>query len=106
MDKRTGLTAAVMISSIALSLAACEAESRGAKLFRQSQCIECHTIKGKGGAVGPNLTSVGSRRSRDWIVQQIKDPASHKADTVMPSFVGKMPEQDINDLADYLASLK
>ena len=106
MGRRTGLTAAVLIGSIAVSLAACEADSRGAKIFRENQCIQCHTIRGKGGAVGPNLTTVGSRRSRDWIAQQIKTPSSHNPDTAMPSFAGKLSEQDINDLADYLSSLK
>ena len=106
MKRRTGVTAVLLIGTIAVSLAACEAGSRGATVFQQNQCIQCHTIKGKGGAVGPNLTTVGSRRSRDYIIQQIKNPSSHNPDTAMPSFAGKMPEQDINDLADYLSSLK
>jgi mono/diheme cytochrome c family protein len=106
MDGRTAMTAALLLGTITISLAACEADSRGAKVFRQNQCIQCHTIKGKGGAVGPNLTTIGSRRSREWIVQQIKNPSSHNPDTAMPSFSGKLPEQDINDLADYLSGLK
>ena len=100
------MTAVLVLVAAASSLAACEANSRGAKLFRQNECIQCHTIHGKGGAVGPNLTNVGSRRSRDYIVQQIKNPASHNRDTAMPSFAGRLSEQDISDLADYLAGLK
>ncbi len=103
MDSRT---AVFLIGSLSVILIACEANSRGAKIFRQSECIQCHTISGKGGAVGPNLTTVGSRRSREWIVQQIKNPGSHRSDTAMPSFAGRMSDQDINDLADYLAGLK
>ncbi len=106
MDGRKGTAAILLFGAVAASLTGCEANSRGAKLFRQSECIQCHTISGKGGAVGPNLTTVGSRRSRDWIVQQIKNPSSHNPDTAMPSFASRMSEQDINALADYLAGLK
>jgi len=81
-------------------------ESQGARLFLNNRCKECHTIDGKGGAGGPNLTYVGGKRSRDYIVQQIKDPAYHNADTAMPSFRDKLSDQEINDLADYLSGLK
>ena len=84
-------------------LAACE--SQGAKLFWSNRCKECHTINGKGGSSGPNLTYVGSKRSREYIVQQIKDPKSHKPNSDMPSFRNELTEQEINALADYLSRL-
>lgn len=88
-----------------LLAAGCEMNSRGEQIFRNSRCPECHTINGKGGSVGPNLTIVGSRRSRDYIIQQIKNPSSHNPDSNMPSFKN-LPAQDVNDLADYLSNLK
>ncbi len=106
MDGGKRIAAVLLMGAATVSFAACEANSRGAKLFRQNECIQCHTIKGKGGAVGPNLTTVGSRRSRDYILQQIKDPKSHNPNTAMPSFAGRLSDQDINDLANYLAALK
>lgn len=87
------------------ALQGCEMGSRGAQLFWNGQCKECHTIKGKGGSSGQNLTLVGSRRSREFIIEQIKNPKSHNANSDMPSFA-HLPEQDINDLADYLSRLK
>jgi len=83
----------------------CEMNSRGAQLFQNGRCKECHTINGKGGSAGPNLSLVGSRRSREYIIEQIKNPKSHNPNTEMPSF-SQMPEKDINDLADYLSHLK
>jgi mono/diheme cytochrome c family protein len=80
-------------------------EPRGALLFKNKNCIECHTINGKGGSVGPNLTYVGQRRSRSYIIEQMINPKSHNANTAMPSFA-HFPEKDINDLADYLSNLK
>jgi mono/diheme cytochrome c family protein len=80
-------------------------EPRGALLFKSNDCIACHTIKGKGGSVGPNLTYVGQRRSRSYIIEQIINPKLHNPNTAMLSFA-HLPERDINDLADYLSSLK
>jgi mono/diheme cytochrome c family protein len=88
------------------AVAGCEMNSRGAQLFRKGRCKECHTINGKGGSAGPNLTFVGNRRSREYIIEQIKNPKSHNPDSEMPSFNTTLPEQDINDLADYLSHLK
>jgi mono/diheme cytochrome c family protein len=87
-------------------LAACESRSRGAAVYQNQRCKDCHTLKGKGGSVGPNLTTVGGKRSRDYIVVQIRDPKSHNPNTDMPSFRDKLSDQEINDLADYLSGLK
>jgi len=89
-----------------ISLAACESNSRGSNIYQSQRCKDCHTLKGKGGAVGPNLTSVGGKRSRDYIVVQIKDPKSHNPNTDMPSFRDKLSDQEIGELADYLSGLK
>jgi mono/diheme cytochrome c family protein len=90
---------------LAASFAACAEYSRGAKIFRRERCIECHIIRGEGGGVGPNLSAVGKRRSRQYIIEQIRNPKAHNPESAMPPF-GHLPEQDINDLADYLSGLK
>ena len=97
----------IFLSSILIvALSACESYSRGARIYQGQRCPECHTLNGKGGAVGPNLTYVGSKRSRDYIIAQIRDPKSHNANTDMPSFRGTLSDQEISDLADYLSGLK
>lgn len=95
----------VGICFLLIPIAGCEMNSRGAQLFRSARCQECHTINGKGGASGPNLTVVGSRRSREYIIDQIKNPKAHNPNSEMPSF-SNLPEKDINDMANYLSSLK
>lgn len=106
MHKRSGaLISFVVVAAVAV-LAACSLNSKGAEVFQREKCRDCHTLNGKGGAVGPNLNMVGSRRSRDYIFQQIKDPKSHNPNTDMPSFGTRIPDQDINTLADYLAGMK
>jgi mono/diheme cytochrome c family protein len=103
--KRTG---AVIVTMFVLSpmLIACESSSRALALIKEHKCRDCHTLKGKGGSSAPNLTTVGSRRDRAYIYQQIKAPKSHNPNTDMPSFGDRISDQDINILADYLAGLK
>jgi len=91
---------------MAMLVLSCESHGRAKQLLRDHKCLECHMLKGRGGAVGPNLTNVGGRRDRDYIYQQIKDPRSHNRRTAMPSFGDRLPESDINALADYLSGLK
>jgi len=95
----------LVIGFLIIAMNGCEMNSRGVQIFQNSRCHECHTIKGKGGAAGPNLTFVGSKRSREYIIEQIKNPKFHNANSDMPSF-SHLPEQEINDLADYLSGLK
>jgi mono/diheme cytochrome c family protein len=100
---RTLACCAILFIVFPAVFAGCEMHTRGKQLFQQNRCIECHTINGVGGSSGPNLTYVGDRRSREYIIQQIKDPKSHNVNTNMPSFKD-LSDQDLKDLADYLTS--
>lgn len=49
----------------------------GKKIFferAEAACVRCHKINGEGGDVGPNLTGIGSRQNRDYLVQSIVQP--------------------------------
>ena len=106
MHKRVIALLSSALIAVAVTLAACSSSSKGAEVFRREKCMDCHTLNGKGGAVGPNLTYVGSKRSRDYIIQQIQDPKSHNPNTEMPSFRDRLSDQELRDLADYLSRLK
>ena len=79
--------------------------THGEELFRSQACSACHAIGGIGGRIGPDLTHVGSRRDKEWIEDQIKNPKSHNPESIMPSFA-TLPGKDIEDLSDYLSVLK
>ncbi|MEM8677876.1 MAG: c-type cytochrome [Planctomycetota bacterium] len=50
-----------------------EALAAGAQLFTEVQCLACHRLGGRGGATGPDLTTVGARMSpRDLLVALIE----------------------------------
>lgn len=57
----------------------------GARVFRkEGTCIECHPIQGKGKAVGPDLSEIGSKLSREAMLVAILDPSaavSHNFET-------------------------
>ncbi|MEO7133138.1 MAG: c-type cytochrome [Vicinamibacterales bacterium] len=43
----------------------------GAKLFR-TMCVACHTANGTGGRLGPDLSRIGSARSREVMLARIR----------------------------------
>ena len=49
--------------------------ARGAALYAgKGACFRCHTVNGRGGALGPDLTDIGARRSVDYLRQALLDP--------------------------------
>ncbi len=79
--------------------------SPGEAVYKAQGCSACHILDGVGGAVGPVLTKVGAKRDKEWIEQQLRNPKSHNAQSIMPSF-NKLSEKDLDDLATYLAGLR
>ena len=39
-------------------------------------CAQCHTVSGRGGSFGPDLTGMGARRSAEHLRQSVVDPAA------------------------------
>ena len=85
--------------------ASASTELAGARIYLAQGCNACHAIQGSGGTLAPDLTHVGSLLTRDRILQQLNNPLSINAKSVMPSFA-QLPAGDKQELADYLVSLK
>jgi quinoprotein glucose dehydrogenase len=50
---------------------------RGRRIFREKAevaCVRCHKIDGQGGEVGPDLTGIGKRQSREYLLESIVTP--------------------------------
>ena len=76
----------------------------GKNNFNNFGCTSCHTISGKGGKVGPDLTNEYQlNRTKSWVMVQIKNPRSHFPKSLMPPFV-MLNRTQISDLADYVLS--
>lgn len=100
MLSQTGETAPGYYASMKVIPSAGE----GQRLFQQKGCIGCHSIAGKGGAIGPALDDVGLRRSPEWMIQHFRDPQTVSPGTVMPRF-GFM-ETEARALTDFLLHLR
>ncbi len=48
--------------------------ARGAQVYEGAGCAACHTIRGRGGWSGPDLTDVGARSSPAYLRRSIVDP--------------------------------
>lgn len=53
-----------------------DAESGRRVFFEKSElsCLRCHKINGTGGEVGPDLTGIGGKQKRDYLLESIVDP--------------------------------
>jgi mono/diheme cytochrome c family protein len=69
-------------------------------------CVRCHMISGEGGKLGPDLTHVGKRRPADEIRAVIEDATAVYGDSAMPTFRGKLSEEQFASLVAYLSSRK
>ena len=54
-----------------------------------------------------SLTKVGEKRSRDYIIEHVRNAKAHTEKTRMPPYdVNTISDPDMQSLADYLVSLK
>ncbi len=54
--------------------------ARGEQVYAANRCAGCHTIHGRGGALGPDLTDVGARRSPQHLRASVIEPEAEVAD--------------------------
>ncbi|MDQ3518871.1 MAG: c-type cytochrome [Gemmatimonadota bacterium] len=64
-------------------------------------CLGCHQYGDAGGRIAPDLSTVGKRRSRDYITRMIRDPQGTVPGTIMPK--SPMPEQQVELITRFLA---
>jgi menaquinol-cytochrome c reductase cytochrome b/c subunit len=77
----------------------------GQTVFDTEGCTSCHMLKGVGGQVGPNLTTVGTKNlGVDWFVRHTKCPSCVTPGSQMPPFAGLTPTQ-LQDLGTFLNGL-
>ena len=46
----------------------------GAEVYTRLRCSQCHVIGAKGGALGPELTEIGLRRSVAFLRESLAEP--------------------------------
>jgi mono/diheme cytochrome c family protein len=74
-----------------------ETRKAGAALFHEKGCEHCHGVNGRGGDLGPDLSTVGKRLSKQKIEHQI-----HNGGAAMPAFGDVLQPDEVKDLVDFL----
>lgn len=75
------------------------------QLFEEN-CVGCHMINGQGGTLGPDLSTVGSRRSVSFLESFTADPKAVFPGTTMLTFKDMLTPEQIRDIAAYLSGLR
>jgi cytochrome c oxidase cbb3-type subunit III len=65
---------------------------KGSAVYQRSGCSSCHVIKGEGGTVGPELTTIGIQRGPEYLRQAILDPAS-----TLPKGTQPVPSRNLDE---------
>lgn len=77
----------------------------GRALYARSGCNACHSIHGKGGKIGPDLTTVAVRQPDiEWHIRHLKDPKAVVPGSIMPRT--DLSDKELRELAEYLLTLK
>lgn len=76
---------------------------RGEAVYIAQGCPTCHRIDGMGGVTGPDLSDIGTRHDKSWIVQYLQDPTVVLPRSQMPAH--PLGESDVDAIADYLSGL-
>jgi putative membrane-bound dehydrogenase-like protein len=89
---------------------------RGEELFYNSPvaaCASCHTVRGKGGDVGPILDGIAVRADKAYILESLMDPNAKLAKGFENLTISPMPplgvllkEQELADILAFLDTLK
>ncbi|MDH3444242.1 MAG: cytochrome c, partial [Deltaproteobacteria bacterium] len=78
---------------------------RGERIYQSLGCPSCHTLDGKGGKIGPDLSRVGEHhREAYWFRRYLSEPRSIIPTSIKPPV--RLSEPDMDDLVSYLLTLK
>ncbi len=97
---RSGL---LLLVSILLSGVAW-ADMPGEKLLSR-KCTMCHVVRGRGGAIGPDLSKVAARMTEAQLQAKVAYPKKSHPGTSMPSFA-TLEHGEMQGLMAYLKTLK
>ncbi|MCC6303451.1 MAG: c-type cytochrome [Gammaproteobacteria bacterium] len=86
----------------------------GSELFRVSRCTACHRAMRNGTNMGLSLDGLGSKRTREWIYDFLRDPeATYGAPTVdhgyppkEAAYVSSLPQDTLMTISIFLSELR
>jgi ubiquinol-cytochrome c reductase cytochrome b subunit len=79
-------------------------ELQGAVVFQNKNCRNCHALEGVGGQRGPDLTAVGTRLTRDQLIDQVSNGTPGGGN--MPAYGKQMKPAEMTAVVEFLVSLR
>jgi ubiquinol-cytochrome c reductase cytochrome b subunit len=76
-------------------------ELRGALVFQNKQCRNCHALGGEGGERGPALDAVATRLTKDEMVRQVIQGGGN-----MPAYGKKLSPAEVEALVSFMETLR
>lgn len=80
----------------------------GQAVFERYACKSCHSVRGEAGGVGPDLSTLGSRRTAAEIRAKVMDPAAWRVPGypvgMMPTLGPRMTAAELDALVGFLAA--
>jgi mono/diheme cytochrome c family protein len=76
----------------------------GKEIYERNSCRACHQIEQAGGAVGPNLTTIGERLTLGYLLERTKNARTFRPQIVEPHY--GFSDAEAAALARYLKSLQ
>ncbi|EEF59799.1 cytochrome b N-terminal domain-containing protein [Pedosphaera parvula] len=73
----------------------------GAHLFYSKGCLNCHLIENYGGRRGPDLTNIGSQRTKEQLILTILGGRGN-----MPAYASNITPEEMKELTTFLESRK
>lgn len=77
---------------------------QGATVFQNKSCRNCHALDGVGGRRGPDLSSIGTRLTREHLIDQISNGTPGGGD--MPAYGKQMGPHEMTAIVDFLVGLR
>jgi mono/diheme cytochrome c family protein len=75
---------------------------RGNQLFTQQGCYGCHMIEKYGTPIATDLSHIGAKYDRAYLLRWLHDPSAQKPNAHMPKIA--LSEMEAEALAAYLSS--
>jgi ubiquinol-cytochrome c reductase cytochrome b subunit len=77
---------------------------QGAVMLQNKNCRNCHALEGVGGSRGPDLTAVGTRMTRDQLIDQVSNGTPGGGN--MPAYGKQVNPAEMIALVEFLVSLR
>jgi ubiquinol-cytochrome c reductase cytochrome b subunit len=77
---------------------------QGALVFQNKDCRNCHALEGSGGRRGPDLTAVGTRLTRDQLIDQVSNGTPGGGN--MPAYGKQVNPDEMTALVTFLEGLR